>query len=450
MRRTSQIAIVGAILAMAGAFVRNNGNYDRIGLAFLAIVLALIVAASSNIEIPFLEQHGKVFLRAAVAVVIIIESSLFFVQPIFSETMPRWIAGATAASLCACGLVAISCPANSRKVITWIIVGIVLVFGVLTLRTHDDFYVDVRLFQDIGAQALLHGVDPYAARYPNPYPTTAFYGTDNVDAQGWLKVGFMYPPLIAILGIPGAILGDVRYSHVLAMTGAAAALGFARPGRMAVASVAIFALMPRMVYFLAGGWSEPISILLLCGTVWAACRPAPRTAGVVGGLLIASKQYLVVAAPLLWLLGSGRDRIRIIGAALIAAVGVTVPFALWHPTRFFDSISFQLRQPVRKDALSFLAALAGNSGTERAHAVGLVVIIIIIVLALFLAVRTAKTPAGFALSVALVVVGLFAFSQQAFLNYYVLAFAALCAALATSPGLADNTEPAGLTNRTEV
>src|SRR5438270_8825829 len=102
MRRTAQIAVVGAILALVGAFVRNNGNYDVVGLAFLAIALALTAAATSNVEIRFLEQHGKVFLRVFVAVVIIVESTLFFVQPIFSETMPRWVLGTTAGCLCVC------------------------------------------------------------------------------------------------------------------------------------------------------------------------------------------------------------------------------------------------------------------------------------------------------------------------------------------------------------
>jgi hypothetical protein len=439
MRRTAQIAVVGAILALVGAFVRNNGNYDVVGLAFLAIALALTAAATSNVEIPFLEQHGKVFLRASMAVVIIVESTLFFVQPIFSETMPRWVLGTTAGCLCVCALVAMFVPTAPTKLITWIVVGVVFVFGMLTLRAHDDFYVDVRLFQDIGAQALLHGVDPYVARYPNMYRTTAFYGADNVDANGWLKVGFMYPPLTAILATPGAILGDIRYSHVLAMTIAAAAIGYAGPGRKAVAGIVMLGLMPRMVYFLAGGWSEPLSIMLLGGTLWAAMHKAPKTAGVLSGLLVVSKQYLIVAAPLLWLLGSQRrDRIRIIGAAMIAAIGVIVPFALWHPARFFDSISFQLRQPLRKDSLSFLTALVPVTGTERAHVIGLLVIGIIVVLALLLAGRTAKTASGFALSIALIVLALFAFSQQAFLNYYVFAFAALCAVVATSPDLDDS------------
>ena len=90
------------------------------------------------------------------------------------------------------------------------------------------------------------------------------------------------------------------------MTGAAAALGFARPGRLAIGAVAMFALMPRSVFFLAGGWSEPISILFLCWTVWAAVRQAPKTTGLLAGLLVASKQYLVVIVPLFWLLALDR------------------------------------------------------------------------------------------------------------------------------------------------
>ncbi len=433
MRRTSQIAIVGAILALVGTFVRNNGNYDPLGLIFLALALILIAVAALDLPIPLAARMDERLLFGAITVVILTEAVLFCFQPLFSDSMPRWTLVATGTAVFGCTLVAVIRPTTSTNLITWIIVVIVFAFGVCVVKTHGDFYVDVRLFQEIAVQSFVRGVDPYIAHYPNMYSSAAFYGANNVDAEGWLKVGFMYPPLTFIFCLPGAIFGDVRYSYVLAMTASAAAIGFARPGRLAVAAVAMFALMPRTVYFLAGGWSEPLSIMLLTGTIWAASRRAGTTTGVLSGLLIASKQYLVVAAPLWWLLGADyRERIRITVAAVIAAMAVTAPFALWHPVRFFESISFHLRQPLRTDSLSFLAVLARSIGAEHARVIGVVVIVIIFCMAGIIAVRSAGTPAKFALSVALVVAGLFAFSQQAFLNYYVLAFAALAAALATS------------------
>jgi hypothetical protein len=440
MRHTSQIAIVGAILNIAAALARNNGEYDNIGLVFVAIALALATAAALNLRIPIVEEHGKQFVRWAIAVAVVVESVLFFVQPIFSATMPRWIVPATAFLLCISALVAILGPWPPGKALAWLFVGTVFVFGAVTVHAHDRFVVDVRLFQHVGAQALLRGVDPYIVRYPNIY-SRHFYGADNVGADGLLKVGFIYPPLIAFLGIPGVILGDVRFSHVLAMTGAAAALGFARPGRIAIGGVALFALMPRTVYFLAGGWSEPMSILLLFWTVWAAVHQAPRTTGLLAGLLVASKQYLLVSIPLFWLLASEhRNRARIGLAALLAALVVTVPLALWHPAEFFNSVvGFHMRQPFRIDSLSFMAAFARNTGAEPSRLAALIVIIVIGAASVVLAHRSPKTPSAFALSVALVVLGLFAFSQQAFVNYYVLAYAALCAALATSsPNAAEN------------
>ncbi len=433
MRGTSQIAIVGAILAIAAALARNNGEYDSIGLVFVAIALALATAAALNVRISALEERGKQSVRWAIALVVVIESVLFSVQPLFSATMPRWPVVATAFLVCGSALVVIIGPVPAGKTVVWLFVGTVFLFGAVTVYTHDRFVVDVRLFQQVGAQALLNGVDPYIIHCPNIY-SRHFYGAGNVGADGLLKVGFIYPPLIAMLGIPGVILGDVRFSHVLAMTGAAAALGFARPGRLAIGAVAMFALMPRAVFFLAGGWSEPISILFLCWTVWAAVRQAPKTTGLLAGLLVASKQYLVVIVPLFWLLAlDRRNRVRIGLAVLLAAFVVTVPFAVWHPAQFYNSvIGFHMRQPFRIDSLSFLAAFARSTGTEPSRLPALLVIVAIGVVSALLAHRGPKTPSAFALYVALVILGLFAFSPQAFLNYYVLAHAALCVALATS------------------
>jgi hypothetical protein len=439
MKHTSKIAIVGAILALTAALTRNNGEYDNLGLVFVAIALALATAAAFNLGIPVIEEHGRQSIRWAIAMAVVIESVLFWVQPIFSTTMPRWIVPATAFLLCACALVIILGPLPPGKTIVWLFVGTVFVFGAITVHMHDNFIVDVRLFQHVAAEALRQGVDPYIIRFPNIY-SRPFYGPGNVGADGMLKAGFIYPPLIALLGIPGVIVGDVRFSHVLAMTAAAAAIGFSRPGRIAIGAVALFALMPRTVFFLSGGWSEPMSIFLLCWTVWAAVHQLPRTTGLLAGLLVASKQYLLVIVPLFCLLASERrNRVRIGLAALMAALIVTVPFALWHPVAFFNSVvGFHMRQPFRIDSLSFVAAFARNTGAEPSRLAAFVVLVLIGVVSLVLAYRSPKTPSMFALSVALVLLGLFAFSPQAFLNYYVLANAALCAALATaSPDAAE-------------
>jgi hypothetical protein len=454
MKWTSQTAIIGAIVAIAASLPRNNGQYDSISIVLVGAALLLVILAASGLGLAIIEEQGQAVVRWALAGGILVLSFLFFTQPIFSPAMPRWIALSLAATVCSFALPIMLGRLPANNWVAWLLVGTVFAFCAMTVWTHQNFVVDVRLTLHVAAQALFHGNDPYLVRFPNIY-LHPYDGADNIDAHGMLKVGFAYPPLVAIFGIPGVLFGDVRWSHVLAMTAAAAAIAFARKSQIAIGAVAMFTLMPLTVYFLAGGWSEPLSIVLLCGTVWAAVRGASKTTGLFAGLLIASKQYFIVIVPLLWLLAPDRrGRWQVIATAILGAVVVTLPLMMWHPAQSFDSvISFHSRHPFRTDSLSFLAAFARSSGLTPPLLVSIGVLIAASLTSTLLAALSPRTPCRFALSVALTTLLLFAFSQQAFGNYYIFTYAALCAALATcSPQAASGTvkaavKPTGETKR---
>ena len=177
-----------------------------------------------------------------------------------------------------------------------------------------------------------------------------------------------------------------------------------------------------------------MSILLLCGTIWAAVRERAKGAGVLAGLVIASKQYLLIIAPLVWLLAADRrQRVRIGLIIVVTAALVTLPVAFWHPRAFYNGvIGFHLRQPFRIDSLSFIAAFARLRSTAPSRLISVIVVIAAGAFSTVLAYRGAKNQWACVLSIAVIVLGLFAFSPQAFMNYYAFAYAALCAALATS------------------
>src|SRR6185437_7177466 len=116
-----------------------------------------------------------------------------------------------------------------------------------------------------------------------------------------LLFGFPYPPLSLLLVLPGYLLGDFRYAHLAATTLAGALIALSRPGRIATAAAALFLFTPRGFFVLEAGWTEPMAVLMLAALVFAACR-APRASPMIVGLLLVTKQYLVLAAPLVWLL----------------------------------------------------------------------------------------------------------------------------------------------------
>ena len=106
-------------------------------------------------------------------------------------------------------------------------------------------------------------------------------------------------------------------------------------------------------------------------------------------------------------------RIVLKGAALAAVL--TVPMFLWNPGAFMKDIFwFQIRQPFRSDALSYLAWFAQRSGMQLGSWVGFVAVLPALVLG---ALRAPRTPAGFAAASGLVFLAFFAFNKQAFCNF---------------------------------
>jgi len=282
--------------------------------------------------------------------------------------------------------------------------------------------VDVCLFQRNAADTLLRGENPYSITFKDPYrDSSGFYGA-GISANGRLQFGYPYPPLSLLLIIPAHLLGDFRYAHLAAMGVAAALIALCRPGRPAFAAAALLLFTPRGFFVLEAGWTEPLAVMFLAGTVFAACR-SRRSLPVPLGLLLATKQYLpllVLATPLL------RRPSNVTWKAIAVAAAVTLPLAMWDLPGFVHSVVLlQFRQPFRPDALGYLVPLSDlGFGTPPAW-IAFVAAGIAGAIALR---RCPRTPAGFAAAAALVLLAFFAFNKQAFCNYYHLVIGALCCA----------------------
>ena len=294
--------------------------------------------------------------------------------------------------------------------------------------------IDVFVYQRHAAQALIRGENPYSLTFPNVYGHIRYYGAGLATPERVL-FGFPYTPVSLLLATPGALLGDVRYAHLVAMAlgGALVALSCGR--RLGVAASGLLLLSPVGFVVLQQSWTEPFVLLLAAGVLFCTAR-AERLLPWVLGLLLAAKQFLVFALPLIPLLaGDRRDRwswSRLVGGAVLVAAVTLLPFALADPRALlFSLIEVHVRQPIREDSLSFWTWLVARFGWQLPRWLGLGVAS----LAAFLASRLAdRTPAGFFTALAFTLVGFFAFATQAHANYYFLVYGLLCCAMAASAG----------------
>jgi hypothetical protein len=306
--------------------------------------------------------------------------------------------------------------------------------GVLLLLGLQLPGIDVLMFQRQSCSALLHGVNPYTIRFPDPYPPAAsavFYGT-GVSAGGVLQFGYPYMPLTLLMALPGYLLGDVRFASLTCVVTAAALIGYSRRGPEPKAAAALVMFSPIAPLVTVLGWTESYLLVLVAIVYFCTCR-APRWVPLVFGLLLVSKQYMLGLAPLgLLLLPRPWTPRAVRDFALKAAasgLAVTAPLALWNPMAFWESaITLQARQPYRPDALSFLAWFAPSTPAAWVWLpfAGLALALTACLWAIW------RRPLSFPMGTALCLLAFFALNKQAFANYYYLVIGALCVAVAAA------------------
>jgi hypothetical protein len=307
------------------------------------------------------------------------------------------------------------------------------------IRSSPRPQIDVWVFQQDAAQALLWGHNPYVMTFPDIYHST-MPGHQQVYGQGLvendrLRFGFPYPPVSLLLATIGyAVAHDHRYAQAVALAISGLFIGYSRPGLIAKLAAALLLFTPRVFFVIGRAWTEPFTIMLLAATVWLACRRS-RLLPVAFGLLLATKQYMVLAVPIsFFLLRPGwrwRDWFDLLWKAALVACVVTLPLALLDFRAFWKStVTVQELAPFRWDALSYLVwyGFRGHLVTEPFTAVFWSTLAALVTLALSLW-RAPRTPAGFAASLALILLAFFAFNKQAFCNYYFFAIGAMCCAV---------------------
>jgi len=321
-----------------------------------------------------------------------------------------------------------------------------LILGFWTVRASPDPHIDVWMFQQEGAKALLTGHNPYdagAVNFPDIYHSTLpgkqhVYG-DGLVENDRLKFGFPYPPVSLFCSTLGVLLGhDTRYAQAIALTLAGLFIGFARPGRLPKLAAALLMFTPTVWFILGRAWTEPFVVMFLAATLFCACRKLRWALPVALGLLLASKQYLAFAVPLSFLLiddfswrsiRSWRQWITTLcGAAIVAGI-VTLPLAAWNFRAFwFSTVTVQKWAPFRWDALSYLV-WAGFHIDSKYTAWSWLAFVMVVPAMLLSLWKARRGPGGFALAMSLVYLVFIAFNKQAFCNYYFFVIGCLCCAI---------------------
>ena len=428
-------ALAGAAALLGAALQRANGFYEPTAMALVvaALVLAWAALVAPRALARLVPDQPRV-VAALLAVVLLGQLVVIVRSPIgmyFARPMPAqhsgFVPGLIVAAICA--VAALIGGRRVRLTAAAGLLGATVLLGLLTYRGSPDPVIDVVTVHDEAFAALARGESPYSMSFPDLYEgRQSFYPPGMVEG-GRVQYGFPYPPLSLLMAWPGQLLGDFRYAELAALVlGAAALVAAGRASAVAVLAAGVLLFTPRGFFALEQSWTEPFAIVWLGVAVWAASARRPVVAAVALGLAMATKQYLVLGAPMLWHLADSRPRRRqVLLAAGCAAALATLPAVADLRGFFHSAVMVQLREVLRMDALSLAVPLARATGAPMP---GAAYAAVVTAAALLAAWRAPSTPAGIAAALAVTLFTAFAFGKKAFCNYYVLVIAVLALAIA--------------------
>ena len=422
---------VASLLGQAVWF--NNGALHPIAILFVGIsiaIAAIATVASRKDSLPLPSWTPRLVLWVALGIQLVL---LQLASPgvYISASGPEWqmfsAVLAVATFLSGCALSDNRIFPGSCFALT-ILAFVFLALWVVQFSPSPQ--IDVFLFQQEGARALLSGTNPYEIRTPNIYGHSHFYGPD-VVRDGTLEFGFPYFPLSLLAVLPGYLLGDPRIAQVLFVATTGLVFSLLQPGPLGRGIALLYLFSPRTLFVVEQSWTEPL-IVFLASMVALASKKSPLAIAPAFGILLAAKQTMVWMPFLFPLLvhGKFRARLREFGITLGIAGMVTLPFFLWNPLEFWRSVvEWQFIQPFRKDALSFAALFNATTGNTFPSYLPFIASLACIALALW---KSNRSPAGWAMSACLVYLVFFAMNKQAFCNYYFMVVGLACLAAASA------------------
>lgn len=443
--------LAGAVLALGYGIQVGNGSLkgDAIVWLFVSLLaLGFAVALPARAKMPMALPNPLLAVLFALAVAFQVGLLLHDPLGIYLRPVDLLPSVFLLFALSAFAVGAVIGPARLQSWCTVGFLGAAALLGAWLLDAAPQPFNDVFVWHNEAITALLAGHNPYAMTMPDIYGSDFFYDPA-LRVGGRVLVGYQYPPLSLLLATGAReVASDYRFALLAGTVGAAGFMAYGRKGAAAVGAAALFLTTPRWLFVLEQGWTEPLLVVFLAATVALALRRS-KWLFVPLGLFWATKQYAVLSAPLVLLLFprplDWRALGRLAGKAALVAAAVTLPFMVLDAHAFFDDlVMFQVRQPFRPDSLSLLAWWTQQGGARPPTWAGFLAAVPALALALW---RLPRSPAAYATAVAFTSCVFFAFSKQAFANYYFFIVGALCVAVAATdfgPAEASDAEPTNL------
>ena len=433
-------SFIAYVLVAGVLFARNRGAYLPSQVFAVVAALALAMLGSCLQPASWVGRGHRVRVQLCLALFVLVEVGLLLlgsseiVGP--SEPLP-W---PTRIGLLAVLPIVLSYAWRRMPGASWRFPAIAAIWLGITspLIAHwPPPPTDVWEFQAEATTHLLHGEDPYAAEYKNPFEHKDYY-SPNILKGDYIQ-SFPYTPLGILLVMPGYFAGDIRWALMVAialmagcMIAAGRRLGLPGGHPAELAAVAILC-HPQTWFVLQTSWNEPLVGLSIAAGVWAMAAPRETLAGMAMAVTIVVKQYGILWLPAAWT--TGRLSWRRTVPWILLGMLTFIPFLVWHPRAIYRGlVEFQLASPFRIDSLSVPALVAiftGNghhtSGFHIPAIVGFMAAVIVIVLLL----RRRNQPLSYAvLGAGAIFLAFFVFNKSSHLNYYwlvqsLLAFATL-------------------------
>ena len=200
--------------------------------------------------------------------------------------------------------------------------------------------IDGVLLNDVAADRLLSGHDPYVGDYLNTVMRT-FYLSDVPVNFGLSRL--VYPPGMLLLDVPLRALHNSRanlsWLYLPALLGlAAGAWSVGRTTAEKQAALVVVALDPLFQLDYLYLLNDVFFLAPALGGIGMLRHGRPVAAGILFGLSLAMKQQALLFLPLLVLFAyqqlSRRDAARLLLSGLAVAGVIVLPFLAWDPRAF--------------------------------------------------------------------------------------------------------------------